>query len=295
MIKRPRFFSSALGVVAIAGLIIGGVLVVESFYFGRIFLEKKQEHTDELVQQVKESIEALSEEILIHANSSLVGKADSLQNMQALQHHLAEVAVAMETLVVRDRSDSLDTVFERFSMLMGITALIFAGFGVFTGFQFKQGIGAARKEMNREQKKFNVKLENESKKISRQYEEFQQSLYDAIDRSMDMIWVFGNSLEKFIGLGVVKSETATKFLNDLYKIGFRLELRSADENERMSAVQNLWAQGDCEDLPELKRIWQNEEESQKMRELTWLAITNILKRCPHKDGHSDLFDQTNHQ
>lgn len=42
MIKRPRFFSSALGVVAIAGLIIGGVLVVESFYFGRIFLEKNK-------------------------------------------------------------------------------------------------------------------------------------------------------------------------------------------------------------------------------------------------------------
>lgn len=40
MIKRPRF-SSALGVVAIAGLIIGGVLVVESFILAEFFSKNK--------------------------------------------------------------------------------------------------------------------------------------------------------------------------------------------------------------------------------------------------------------
>jgi hypothetical protein len=282
---KTSFFYQTLGILLIVGLIIGATLVFQSMMYNNILGKRQAESRQYLLSTAQRSIEALTEEIMKNASGALAGKQDSLADVQDLKTYLANVAVELENIAITDRSSSLDGVFEKFSMLVGIVTLIFGGFGIFTGLQYSQGL----KEMRTQIRNYKSDSKNIMDEIKEQSQEFEASLYDAIDRSMDMIWFFGNSLERFINMGVVTEKEASQFLDDLYKVGFRFELRSLDPNERMSAIQNLWAQGDCEDLDNLRKVWKNENEPENIRKLAWMAIENILKRCKHTGGHPDLF------
>ena len=297
-------------ILIILVLIIGGFIFFENMIFSHRFDKRRQKSheymlkaTQKLVDDLKNDIEIQLRQVLAsEKNSSALG--DSLGSspftvskaklsrklvpIDSLGVHLRRLAIAVENVAVADRSASLDNIFERYSVLVGLTALLFAIIGIYSGIHFRDYMNQLKADLDEINDQQEKQLRDFQEQIQAKSEEVKGRLDDVVDQSMNMIWMVGNNLEILTNLGVIDPKRASTLLDSIYKTGFRFELHSPNANERLSALHNLYAQGDCEDLPELAKIVRNNDEKRQIRRLAWRAIQKILKRCPHPEGHPEL-------
>ncbi|MDQ7054650.1 MAG: hypothetical protein Q9P14_17835 [candidate division KSB1 bacterium] len=272
---------------------IGAFVVVQSMLYHNIFEPRHTETRQFMLDRVRNDLQQITskiEYVLLERSShqkELQAALDSLNaRLITLATHLTDVAIA-------DRSNSLDNIFERFSMLVAVVALIFGGFGIFATLQYRDQLKQMRSDLTMVRTEYLKKLEQSQQEFEQKAEGANRRLSDAIYKSMDMIWLVGNHLEQLLNLDIIEREKAEKFLKDIYLTGFRLALYSNIEEERISALHNLYAQGNCDDLVDLIRLYFSENELKNIRELAWRTIQNILKQCSHKDKHSQLFHNAN--
>lgn len=287
-----RFYSRHLPLaVMVVIFAIAAYYLIQDMRYSRHFQDRKAETRAAMQEKTEQTIRSLVKEVSRQTAAALAASADSLERsrqMQRLERHLASIATEIENLSISDRSASLDNVFERFSALLAVVTLIFAGLGIFAGLQFRD----QKRDVEEQLQQMRVDIDEESKKalakINHTVGEVTKNLNAAVERSLDIVWVAGNTLEKQVDVGMVDRDKALELLAYLYKTGFRLELFTGKEKERLSALQNLYAQGDCTDLKNLYAIWQDESEPAKVRNLARKALHKILKRCPHDGEHPEL-------
>lgn len=290
--KRGKgFFAIVLNVFIVLALGVGMYVVIENLLYYRDIEARRNLSTQALVEDAKNQLQGMIRDIGKDIRSSLNENGDPEMHAAAfrrVEERLQHYADAVIELAVKDRSASLDNVFERFSALVAIVTVIFAAIGIFSGLQFRDQLNNLRAEM--EQSKANLEAMSTAtiSRVNHQQKQISEHLDEAVRCGQDLVWHTANTLEKLLNAGIVDEKRTTETLEYLYKVGFRLELYSPKKHERMSALHNLWAQGDCADLPNLIHIWRNAEVDSDERNLARRAVENILKRCAHSRGHSEL-------
>ncbi len=272
---------------------IGIFVVIQSLLYHNIFEPRHQETREAMFETAKQNIDEIAHQILGMVNEKMQTGQTNLAAVDTLNNTLAKLATHLTEIAIADRSSSLDNIFERFSMLVAVVALIFGGFGIFATLQYRDQLKQMRSELAMVRAEYLKKLEQSQQEFEQKAEGANRRLSEAIYKSMDMIWLVGNHLEQLLNLDIIEREKAEKFLKDIYLTGFRLALYSNIEEERISALHNLYAQGNCDDLVDLIRIYYSKNEPQNIQELAWRTIQNILKQCTHKDKHSELFHSAN--
>ena len=275
-------------VVILALILCGAFWFTEKMIFSNEFGERRQKSHNHLLLSAENQMAAVTNAIRADAMQLLRGNDDSRAQMDSLNTHLDRLAAELETIAITDRSASLDNIFERYSVLVALTALLFAIIGIYSGIHFKDQMSQMKRELLKTSQQLDKQVKEFDDRIRQKSDNVKNRLDEVVDQSMNMIWMVGNSLEILTNVGAIDSERASTLLDSIYKTGFRFELHSPNPKERLSALHNLYAQGDCEDLPALSKMCRDAGEKKDIRRLAWRAIQKILKRCPHQDGHADL-------
>jgi len=268
--------------------IFGGFYIFKSIDYGGEFDTNREKSRELLRASAQTQMANITKQILNQSTAVLAQDTTSSVKVERLRAHLDSVAKILEQIAITDRSNSLDNIFERYSTLVGIVTLMFGGLGIFTGLQFYEQSRQTREEFEHVSKAIATTVSDTKKEIDLHVEQTKDELNRTAESGSAMIWVVASALEKLINLEVIKEKELTALLNSLYLSGFRFQLYSKNEDERSSALQNIWAQGNCTDLKVLGSIWNDENESYILRNLAWRGLERIMKKCIHPDGHPEL-------
>lgn len=275
-------------VLSVLLIVFGGFYIFKSIDYGGEFQANREESRKYLRAAAGAQMEAVTQKILAHTAAIVANDTTSMSRLRQLHAHLDSVKQALEQIAITDRSTSLDNVFERYSTLVGIVTLMFGGLGIFTGLQFYEQSRQTREEFESVSRAIDETAKNARHEMGVHVRQTKDELIRTAESGSAMIWVVASALEKLINLEVVDDKESTSILNSLYLSGFRFQLHSRNESERTSALQNIWAQGDCTDLKVLYSIWKDESEPAQLRNLARKATEKILKNCMHQDGHHEL-------
>ncbi len=269
-------------------IIFGGFYIFKSIDYGGEFETKRRESRELLRAAACAQMETITQQILAQSANILAQDSTSLSRLEQLHAHLDSIKETLEEIAITDRSTSLDNVFERYSTLVGIVTLMFGGLGIFTGLQFYEQSRQTREEFEHVSNAIDATASDTKKEMGAHIQHTKDELNRTAESGSAMIWVVASSLEKLINLEIVDEKESTAILNSLYLSGFRFQLYSKNEAERLSALQNIWAQGDCTDLKVLRSMWNDESESVDLRNLARLAFEKIMKKCAHSHDHPEL-------
>jgi len=256
------------------------VLSIRYFGYGSSFRRQRENTVTSLRQSAREAIAGIAR--TVEENIAATGKSalDSLARARRVQEQLNNLATQLEQLAVADRSNSLDYVFDVFSTLLAVAALLLAGIGVFTGLKFREVVNQVA-QLRRE-------IETVDQKLARKVSSTKDALAGIANQGSDIIWAVANGLEKMINTLAIDQDAFSQIMTAFHRTAFRTELFSPNQKERIGSLHFLYAQGTCDDLSDLYGIMRDGGEPAPIQNLARRAFQAILTRCPHGGHHPEL-------
>ncbi len=275
-------------------VILGALLIYWQFGYGARMRAERRETEAHLLKAAETTYLAVEATILkkITDTTSTRPHPNASARPDSLNALLKELKSLLDSIAVEDRTQSLDYVFDEFSMLLAVATLLAGFVGIFMAFQYldlSARMGDIETRIQKAGKKLDVDVKH-YEEITLKVVQAQAGLQARVEHGTLAMWHVANVVRRLSEKTGITDEDFHALMLRVELDLYRAQLFNLQPNKREAALFKFIAQGVCEDLSLMANIRSNPDEPQQLRDLAATAISEIRARCktPHHNGHREM-------